>query len=126
MELGKRIKHLRELKGLSREELSIELNLSYSAISKYETGVRFPRDEILLNKIADYFDVSIDYLLGRTDTKKHLIDENASKVSVTKEENRTISSTFFRLFKEAEEKGISIEDMKTAIDFIEMMKKKNE
>ncbi|MCC0630120.1 MULTISPECIES: helix-turn-helix domain-containing protein [unclassified Clostridioides] len=49
---------------LSREELSNKINISYSALSKYKTNNRFP-DKVILNKIADFFDVSTDYLLGR-------------------------------------------------------------
>jgi len=66
--LAKRIKKLRKNKDLSREDLSKVLNLSYWAIAKYETGDRVP-DSKTLKKIADYFDVSIDYLLGRTDNR---------------------------------------------------------
>lgn len=65
MEFGEILKSLREEKQLSRDDLSKDLAISYSAISKYETNVRFP-DKETLTKIADYFNVSVDYLLGRT------------------------------------------------------------
>ena len=66
---GERLKELREEKGITREQLAGTLNLSYWAISKYEQNERRPDQEIL-NKIADYFDCSADYLLGRTDIRK--------------------------------------------------------
>lgn len=69
MELGDRIKLLREEENISRENLADYLNISYAALSKYETNSRFP-DKNTLNKFADYFNVSIDYLMGRTDIKK--------------------------------------------------------
>lgn len=62
MEFGDILKNLREKENLSREDLCSSLNLSYSALSKYETNIRFP-DKDTLKKIALYFHVSIDYLL---------------------------------------------------------------
>lgn len=69
MDLGNRLKDLREEMNLTREELAYKLNISYSAVSKYETNVRFP-DKETLYKLADYFNVSVDYLLGRSDIRK--------------------------------------------------------
>lgn len=63
---GKRLRYLRQQKGLKQKELSKILELSERAVGNYETDYRFPSQDIL-NKIADYFEVSIDYLLGRTD-----------------------------------------------------------
>jgi len=63
---GKRLVELRKQRGLSREELAKTLNLSYWAIAKYETGERMPSPDIL-SRLADFFRVSIDYLVGRTD-----------------------------------------------------------
>ncbi|GAA0103246.1 hypothetical protein UT300012_39630 [Paraclostridium bifermentans] len=65
---GKRLKLLRTNLKLTQKQLGKNLNLSQRAISSYENGLRFP-DEQILNLIADYFNVSIDYLLGRTDIK---------------------------------------------------------
>ncbi len=70
MSFGNRLKALREKADLSREELASKLNISYSAVSKYETDVRFP-DKETLNLIADFFAVSTDYLLSRSDTYNH-------------------------------------------------------
>lgn len=65
---GKRLKSLRKDLKLTQDELGKKLNLSQRAISGYERGDRFP-DELTLNLVADYFDVSVDYLLGRTNIK---------------------------------------------------------
>lgn len=46
--------------------MAIDLNMNQNTISRYETGVRQADYETLI-LFADYFDVSIDYLLGRTD-----------------------------------------------------------
>ena len=68
MEFGDRLKALREIKKWSREDLSKKLKISYSAVSKYETNVRFPDQEIL-KSISELFQVSTDYLLGNSNIK---------------------------------------------------------
>ena len=54
---------------MSQVRLAIELNLSQNTISRYETGERQADYETLI-LLADYFNVSIDYLLERTDNPK--------------------------------------------------------
>ncbi|MCR4692695.1 MAG: helix-turn-helix domain-containing protein [Firmicutes bacterium] len=61
-----RIKELRKSKNISQIKLGIDLNMSQNTISRYETGEREPSISDLI-RIADYFGVSVDYLLGRTD-----------------------------------------------------------
>lgn len=61
-----RLKELREKRKISQLKLAMDLQLNQNAISRYETGVR-EADYTTLIKIADYFDVSLDYLLERTD-----------------------------------------------------------
>lgn len=61
-----RLKELREKRGMSQVRLAIELGLNQNTISRYESGAR-EADYRTLIAIADYFDVSLDYLLGRTD-----------------------------------------------------------
>jgi transcriptional regulator with XRE-family HTH domain len=61
-----RLKELRKKRKISQLKLAMDLQLNQNAISRYETGAREADYETLI-KIADYFDVSIDYLLGRTD-----------------------------------------------------------
>ncbi len=61
-----RLKEIRKNKGISQIKLAIDLNTSQNTISRYETGEREPGIAELI-KIADYFNISIDYLLERTD-----------------------------------------------------------
>ena len=61
--IGKRLKELRQQKGLTQPELAKRLNISVSSIGMYETDAREPSDEIK-TKIADFFNVTVDYLLG--------------------------------------------------------------
>jgi transcriptional regulator with XRE-family HTH domain len=63
--LGKRIRYLREKHRLSQKQLAEKVNLTNAQLSRYELGERKPDPEIIKD-IADYFDVSADYLLGRT------------------------------------------------------------
>ncbi len=65
--LGNRIKYLREKKDMTQLELAKILNISNTTLSQYESGQRTPSDEIKIT-IADFFGVSIDYLLGRKDS----------------------------------------------------------
>lgn len=64
-----RLKELRKKKKISQVKLSIDLNLNQNAISRYENGIR-EADYKTLILFADYFNVSLDYLLGRTDNPK--------------------------------------------------------
>ena len=60
------LKKIRKEKGISQLKLAMDLNTNQNTISRYETGEREPGINELI-KIADYFDVSIDYLVGRTE-----------------------------------------------------------
>lgn len=62
--IGERLKILRNSMGIKQSDLAEELNLSQQTISSYESDQRDP-DVFSLQKIADYFAVSTDYLLGR-------------------------------------------------------------
>ena len=61
-----RLRALREQRNISQLKLALDLNMNQNTISRYETGVR-EADYSTLIKIADYFNVSIDYLLERTE-----------------------------------------------------------
>lgn len=61
-----RLREIRRRKGISQLKLAMDLNTSQNTISRYETGEREPGINELI-KIADYFNVSVDYLIGRVD-----------------------------------------------------------
>ena len=65
MEIKCRLKELRKAKKISQIKLQIDTGIEQALISKYETGARLPTTETLV-VLADYFGVSIDYLLFRT------------------------------------------------------------
>jgi len=66
-----RLKELRKKQGVSQLKLAMDLNMNQNSISRYESGSR-EADYATLIKFADYFHVSIDYLLERTDNPTFL------------------------------------------------------
>lgn len=74
-----RLRELRESKHINQQKLAIDLNLTQAAISKYEHGLSEP-DISMLKNIAEYFHVSVDYLIGFSNspiqcTKSDIPDE---------------------------------------------------
>lgn len=66
MNLNLKLKQLRKERNLKQTELADAIGISLRAYQYYESGERNP-DIIILEKLADYFNVSTDYLLGRMD-----------------------------------------------------------
>ena len=66
MNCGERIAGLREKLGLTQGELAAKLGITRASLSHYETNRRQPDYETLA-ALADFFDVSVDYLMKRTD-----------------------------------------------------------
>ncbi len=64
-----RIRNLREDKDLYQKDLAEYLNCSQVCYSRYELGLRDIPTDVLI-KLADYYNTSVDYLLGRTDIEK--------------------------------------------------------
>ena len=65
-----RLKELRKERGISQLKLAMELNTNQNTISRYKTGEREPGINELI-RLADYFNVSVDYLLERTDVRNY-------------------------------------------------------
>jgi len=68
---GNTLKSLRNSRGLSQRQLAKQLNVAPSTLAMYELDKREP-DYETLKKIADFFEVSTDYLLGRSDVPNPL------------------------------------------------------
>ena len=66
-----RLKYLRKKRRISQVKLAMDLSMNQNSISRYESGAR-EADYATLIKLADYFNVSIDYLLERTDNPTFL------------------------------------------------------
>ncbi len=73
-EFKRRLKELRKDKKLSQDQLSDLLSIPSSSIRRYETSGELPKRE-RLEQIADFFMVSIDYLLGRTDNPEQVLSD---------------------------------------------------
>lgn len=69
MEFCERIRQLRKEKGLTQKKIAVELNIGYRAYQCYELKQRYPDFQGLI-AIADFFDVSLDYLVGRSDVRE--------------------------------------------------------
>lgn len=69
MELSSRIAHIRKQMGLSQEKFGELFNMSQRSVAAWESGERTPSYPVLL-ELADKLDVSVDYLVGRTDVPK--------------------------------------------------------
>ena len=78
-----RIKQLRERKGLNMKEAAKTLGLPYTTYVNYEKGLREPTSEVLID-LADFFETTVDYLVGRTD-KQGNVCRKASAISAEDE-----------------------------------------
>lgn len=99
---GSRLADLRRQKGVTQAEVAKFLGVTPKAVSFYENDEREAPNDVL-KKLALYFDTSLDYLLAREDST----DEDLE---------------FFRLTKAAQEQGISANDLKKALDFLNYAK----
>ncbi len=76
--IGLRIKELRKTNKLTQKQLAKKINVDCSAVTKWETGKANPDFE-KQQFLADFFGVSVDYLLGRTDKKEIHIENDTIK-----------------------------------------------
>ncbi|WP_205456158.1 helix-turn-helix domain-containing protein [Clostridium botulinum] len=74
---SKRLKELRSEKGVVQKDVASFLNITTSAYGFYEQGKRIPDTEIMI-KLSNYFNVSLDYLLGKTDIRNYTEDSNVT------------------------------------------------
>ena len=73
MEIGNRIKRLRQQRNWSQTQLGKKLKAHQKQISKYERGITIPSVEVLV-RIAQVFDVSLDYLVFNEKEDKHQLE----------------------------------------------------
>lgn len=76
-----RIKYLREKAGLTQKELGLKVGQTSSNISKYELGILEPNIRTL-NAIADYFDVSVDFLTEASNITNRVGKEESSYIYI--------------------------------------------
>jgi transcriptional regulator with XRE-family HTH domain len=119
MEFSKRLKKLRENRGLSQEKLAEELNIPRSTITNYET-----RDDLIprqkrLNEIADYFGVSVDYLIGRANGNELTKIEDAFLEDM---ETLSLEEIIAKHTPKLDGKPATKEEVKAAIAFIRSLR----
>ena len=101
-----RLKELRIEKGLLQSDIAKIINKSERTVGFYETGERDMNTETLA-KLADFFDVTIDYLLGKSDIKKP--DKDTEE---------------FQFAYHSEMNGLTPEEIADALRFYKEMKKR--
>lgn len=116
------LKSLRLSQGLTQDELAKHLKISRSAIGMYEKGAREP-DYETLEIIADFFNVDIDYLLGRSTkttyipkTDSYYLNEETQQIAQEIFENEDLKMLFDTT------KDCSPEDMKKVISMVKAFK----
>lgn len=96
MSLGQRIKNLRDELDLTQEDLGKVLNVSKPTISRYEADTNEPNTDTL-KKLAEYFNVSLDYLMGLTNIRNPYKNENIETVSERLEQYKTLKDDLIEL-----------------------------
>ncbi|RKD22419.1 Helix-turn-helix [Caminicella sporogenes DSM 14501] len=100
MTLGKRLKELRLENKKTAEEVAKILSIGRSTLSNYENDIRKP-DYDTLKKFASLYNVSLDYLLGRTNNRKGIL-----KVEGNLDKNNIKYKTYNEIIKKLEQKLI--------------------
>ena len=116
MNLGERLKELRVEKGISQKNLAEIFNIARSTLSQYESNQRTPSDEIKV-KLSEYFNVSLDYLLGKSDIRNYSEYENKiNKILTQYRTEETSSDVSVRMPDKDGEKGKTINvEVKSAL-----------
>lgn len=94
-----RLKELRAEKEITGEELGKKFNVSKTAVSYWESGRNFPGEETI-RKLADFFQVSVDYLLGNSDIRNPY--ENHQRISESIKDDKELLE-FWEVLKERED-----------------------
>jgi len=92
-ELGARLRTLREIIGLSQAKIAKLIGASQVSINRYESGNGFPPAKTLI-WYADYFDVSMDYIYGRTDKPQGKLYDFKPKIKDNEDMRRFIEMCF--------------------------------
>lgn len=113
MSINERLKELRAKRGLNQSEMADILDVSLSSYQKYERekGSVTPSLDVL-TRISDYYNVSVDYLLGRDNGEPSPLDQLASTVNMSELE-REIIDGYFKL--DSETRGLFMDMLETAV-----------
>lgn len=113
-----RMKQLREKKNKTMSQVARELKMPYTTYVNYEKGVREPNSEVLI-QIANYFNVSVDCLIGRANDEQPPADVQDELQEYLEElKNRPEMRMLFSVSKNATK-----EDVEQAVKIIEALKR---
>lgn len=120
--LSDRLKELRKENNMTQSDLGKILGVGKTTISMYENGNSTPNDEIKL-KIAEYFNISLDYLLGKSDIKNYTnLDTPINKINKLVKQNKI--NTLAAHFEGEEFTEDDLEDIENFIRYVISKKKK--
>lgn len=119
--LADRLKELRKSNNITQAELGKIVGVGKTTVSMYETGNSAPSDEIKL-KICEYFNVSLDFLLGKTDIKNYDDDKPIGNINKKTKDNGI--STIAAHFDGEEFTEDDLKDIENFINFVISKKKK--
>ncbi len=117
MNFGERITQLRKEKGLNRKQFADYLGIPSTTLRNYEINAREP-GHVFLKQVSQIFHVSIDYLLGMSETKQPVLFCNSEKNSLNEEEQQLIDN-YRQLNEEGQERLLE-----TSEEFLELAKYK--
>ena len=101
MPIGKRLEMLRKNKKLTQNDMAKFLGITRQGYGNYESGSREPDNETL-QKLADFFEVSTDYLLGRTDDPTPPGEKAKPYYTLTEKDERDIARDLERIMNDLE------------------------
>lgn len=115
---NERLRQLRKEKHLTLDELAVDLKTTKTTLSRYENDLRDPKSEIV-NQFADYFGVTTDYMLGKSDVRNLNIDSEIQKLK----ENVVRLQEYLPLIKKIKDNDLDINVVNAVIDALIMQKK---
>lgn len=92
MNFGEKLKKLREERGVYQRDLAVYIGVTPTTISYYEANRKKPQME-KLNKIAEFFGVTVDYLLGQEKSIDNLEDEFPEGIRLLRRANKELSDS---------------------------------
>ena len=116
---GRRIKKMRNEKGLTQEQLAHKFNLSKETFCHYEKERRKPPIDII-SDLADFFDTSIDYMMGRTD-KRYGINKDEVSPEMLKM-IRELKIKDIEVLNYVKNQGFTAEEIKRYIDALKELR----
>ncbi len=121
-DIMKRLRELREKKGYTLEQVATELGLRNQYVSNYELGKRNP-DYETLKKFADFYNVTTDYILGKSDIANPYVNMINEKNNSDFSE---LDNVYLSYAKEAQENKIDPADIRLVLDTIKKLREQDQ